>query len=104
MEIQVENHGSNVDLNIVLVWFWLFHVGFQTWCQFFSIKAMLICTYTFLNHKLFEKSLHACPYCFSIAKGLAAFRLGGVISTQKVQFGALFEIGFECFLCTNHIK
>ena len=29
-------------------------------------------------------------------------RLGGVISAQKVQFGTLFIIGFECFLCTNH--
>ena len=54
MEIQVENHGTNIDLKIVLVWFWLFHVGFQTWCQFFSLKAMFVCTYTFLNHKLFE--------------------------------------------------
>ena len=75
MEIQVENHGSNVDLKIVLVWFWLFHVGFQTWCQFFILKVMFICIYTFLNHKRFEKSLHACPYCFCIAKGLATFRL-----------------------------
>ena len=86
MEIQVENHGSDVDLKIVLVWFWLSHVGFQTWFQIFILKVMLICTYTFLNHKLFEKSLHACPYCFSIAKGLATRRLGGVISARKVPF------------------
>ena len=40
----------------------------------------------FLNHKLFEKALHACPYCFYIAKGLATCRLGGVINAQKVLF------------------
>ena len=40
----------------------------------------------FLNHKLFVKSLHICPYCFSIAKGLATCRLGGVISAKKVLF------------------
>ena len=40
----------------------------------------------FLNHKLFEKSLHTFPFCFSIAKGLAMCRLGGVISAQKVLF------------------
>ena len=86
MESQVENHGSDVDIKIVLVWFLLSHVGFQTWYQFFILKVMLICTYTFLNHKLFEKSLHACPYCFCIAKGLATRRLGGVISARKVPF------------------
>ena len=86
MEIQVENHGSDVDLKLVLIWFLFSHVGFQTWYQLFILKVMLICIYTFLNHKLFEKALHACPYCFCIAKGLATCRLGGVISAQKVLF------------------
>ena len=36
--------------------------------------------------KIFVKSLHACPYCFCIAKGLATCRLGGVIGAQKVLF------------------
>ena len=58
----------------------------------------------FLSHKLFEKSLHAYPYYFCITKGLATCRLGGVISAQKVLFSTLFEIGFECFLGTNHIN
>ena len=40
----------------------------------------------FFNHKLFEKALHAYPFCFSIAKGLATCQLGGVISAQKVLF------------------
>ena len=84
MEIQVENHGSDVDLKLVLVWLLFSHAGFQSWYQFFILRVMPICTYTFLNHKLFEKALHACPYSFSIAKGLATRRLGGVISAQKV--------------------
>ena len=54
MEIQVDYHGSDVDLKIVLVWFWLSHIGFQTWFKFFILKVMSISTYTFLNHKLFE--------------------------------------------------
>ena len=58
----------------------------------------------FLNHILFEKALHTYPFCLSIAKGLATCRLGGVIGAQKVLFGILFKIGFECFLCTNHIN
>ena len=41
----------------------------------------------FLNHIHFlVKAQHAYPYYFSIAKGLATCRLGGVISAQKVLF------------------
>ena len=40
----------------------------------------------FLNHILFEKTLHTYPFCLSIAKGLATCRLGGVIGAQKVLF------------------
>ena len=40
----------------------------------------------FEPYTLFVKSLHAYPFCFSIAKGLATCRLGGVISAQKVLF------------------
>ena len=46
VEIQVENHGSDVDLKLVLVWVFLSHVGFQTWYQFFILKVVSICTYT----------------------------------------------------------
>ena len=53
---------------------------------------------------LFVKSQHACPDCFSIAKGLATCRLGGMISARKVLFLTLFNIGFGCFLRTNHIN
>ena len=68
VEIQVENYGSGVDLKIVLAWFWLSHVGFQTWCQFFILKVMFICTYTFLNHKLFEN------HCMHLLLVLALLR------------------------------
>ena len=77
MEIQVENHGSDVDLKFVLVWVLLSHVGFQPWYQFFILKVVSICAYTFLTINFLRKSLHACPYYFCIAKGLATCRLGG---------------------------
>ena len=87
MEIQVDYHGSDVDLKIVLIWFLLSHVGLQTWYQFFILKVVSICIYTFfLTINFLRKSLHACPYYFCIAKGLATCRLGGVISAQKVLF------------------
>ena len=40
----------------------------------------------FEPYTLFVKSLHAYPFYFSIARGLAMCRLGGVISAQKVLF------------------
>ena len=40
----------------------------------------------FEPHILFEKALRTCPFFFSVAKGLATCRLGGVISAQKVLF------------------
>ena len=40
----------------------------------------------FEPYTLFVKSQPAYPYCFSIAKGLATCRLGGVISARKVLF------------------
>ena len=48
----------------------------------------ITCSSTFLNHNLFENHhMHLIFYfLFCIAKGLATFRLGGVISAQKVQF------------------
>ena len=63
-------------------------------CSF--LKVIPICIYIFETAALFIKPLHICPYCFSIAKGLATCRLGakglatcrlgGVISAQKVLF------------------
>ena len=59
---------------------------FSNLVSIFHFKGKVYMYIHFLNDMLFEKSLHACPYCFCIAKGLATFRLGGVISTQKVLF------------------
>ena len=53
VEIQVEFIGSDIDLKLVLIWFVFSHVGFQAGYQLFVLKVMPICTYTFLNHKLF---------------------------------------------------
>ena len=46
-EVQVENHGSDVDLKLVLIWFLFSRVGFRTGYQLFILKVMPICTYTF---------------------------------------------------------
>ena len=46
VEIHIENHGSDIDLKVILVWVLLSHVGFQTWYQFFILKVVSICTYT----------------------------------------------------------
>ena len=61
-----------------------------------------------LLHTLFEQTVHFCKnipcmvfLLFIIAKGLAMSQLGGAISTQIVQFQALFKAGFMRFLCTN---
>ena len=104
VEIQVENNGSDADLKLVLIWVLFSHVGFLTDCKFFILKVMFFCKYTFRTINVLRKLLHACPYCFCNDKGLATCRLGGVISARKVLFWALFEIGFECFLRTNHIN
>ena len=68
MEIQVDYHGLDVDLKIVLVWVLLSHVGLQSWYQFFILKVMFICIYTFLNHKLFEN------HCMHLLLVLALLR------------------------------
>ena len=80
MEIQVDFLGSNVDQKLVIIWFLLSHVGFLTGCKLFILKVIPICTYTFC------KITSCIPLYFSIAKGLATCRLGGVISAQKVLF------------------
>ena len=80
MKIQVEFIGSDIDLKLVLIWFMFSHVDFQAGYQLFILKVMPICTYTFLNHKLFEKITACMSLLFFIPKGLATCRLGGVIS------------------------
>ena len=46
-EIQVDFLGSDADLKIVLIWFFLSHISFQIGYQLFILKALLICIYTF---------------------------------------------------------
>ena len=82
MEIQVDFLGSNVDLKLVLIWFLFSHVGLRKGCKLFILKVRPVCGPYILS----VKSRHASHYCFSIAKGLAMCRLGGVISAQKVLF------------------
>ena len=55
MEIQVENHGSDVDLKLDLIWFLFSRVGFRTEYQLFIFKGNTYLYIHFLNHKLFEK-------------------------------------------------
>ena len=81
MEVQVDFLEIDIALKLVLIWFLFSHVGFLTGCKLFILKVRPICTCIF-----FVKALHTYPFCFSIAKGLATCRLGGVISTQKVLF------------------
>ena len=86
MEVQVENHGSDVDLKLVLVWFLALSYRFSNLVSIFHFKGNVYMYIHFLNDKLFEKLLHTSPFCYSIAKGLATCRLGGVISAQIVLF------------------
>ena len=47
VEIQVDFLRSDVDLQLVLIWFLFSHVNFRTGCKLFILKVMPICTYTF---------------------------------------------------------
>ena len=86
MEIQVEFLGYDVDLKLVLIWFMFSHVGFRTGYQLFILKVLLICIYTFWTVYTFCKITTCIPLYFSIAKGLAMCRLGGVIRAEKCYF------------------
>ena len=59
---------------------------FSNLVSIFHFKGNVYMYIHFLNHNLFENRCMHIPFSFSIAKGLAMFRLGGVISTQKVLF------------------
>ena len=86
MEVQVNILGTDVALKLDLIWHLFSHDGICTESKFFILKVSLTCTH-FLDslHFLQKHSMHTL-IVFSIAKGLATCRLGGVISTQKVLF------------------
>ena len=87
MEVQVDFLGIDTALKLVPIWNLYSNDGFCTESKFFILKVSLTCTYTFCIAYSFCKSITCIPLIvFSIAKGLATCRLGGVISTQKVIF------------------
>ena len=87
MEVQVDFLGIDTALKLVPIWHSCSHAGFCTESKFFILKISLTCTHTFYIAYSFCKSIACIPLIvFSIAKGLAMCRLGGVISTQKVLF------------------
>ena len=102
MEIQADFLGINAALKLCPVWHLFSQAGLYTKSQFVILKVG-----HYLN-MLFEQTVHFCKNMscmiflfFIIAKGLVMSRLGGVISTQIVQFRALFIAGFMRFLRTN---
>ena len=86
VEVQVDFLGTDVTLKLVIIWNLFSHDGFRTWSKLFILKVKPICTHFLDSIHFFAKAQHAYLGCFSIAKGLATCRLGGVISTQKVLF------------------
>ena len=87
MEVQVDFLGTDVALKLVIIWYLFSHDGIRTWSKLFILKVKLICTHTFWTIYTFCKSSACIPLLFfSIAKGLAMCRLGGVISAQKMLF------------------
>ena len=88
MEVQVDFLGIDAALKLVPIWQLFSHDGFCTESKFFILKVKPHLYTHFLSRILFfAKSVACIPFIiFSIAKGLATCRLGGVISTQKVLF------------------
>ena len=86
MEIQVDFFGIDVALKLILIWYLFSQDGIFTRSKLFILKVRPTCTH-FLDsiHFLQKHSMHTL-IVFSIAKGLATCRLGGVISIQKVLF------------------
>ena len=87
MEVQVDFLRIDAALKLVPIWQLFSHDGFCTESKFFILKVEPHLYTHFLNRLPFCKSIACMSFIiFSIAKGLAMCRLGGVISTQKVLF------------------
>ena len=87
MEVQADSLGIDVALKLIPVWHVFSQTGLYTESQFFILKV------GHYLHILFEQTIHFCKnmscmifFLFRVAKGLEMSRLGGVISTQIVQF------------------
>ena len=87
MEVQVDFLGIIAALKLALVWHVFSQTGLYTESQFVILKV------GHYLHILFEQTVHFCKniscmifFLYHFAKGLAMSRLGGVISTQIVQF------------------
>ena len=86
MEVQVDLLGTDVALKLILIWHLFSSDGFRSGSKLFILKVRLISTH-FLNNIHFSQKHNMHTFIvFSIAKGLATCRLGGVISAQKVLF------------------
>ena len=84
MKVQVDFFGINVALKLVLIWRLFSHDGFRTESKLFILKARLY-LYTHVLDIIYflqKHNMHTL-IVFSIAKGLATCRLGGVILVPK---------------------
>ena len=87
MEVQADSLGIDAALKLIPVWNLFSQTGLYTESQFVILKV------GHYLHMLFEQVVHFCTkiscmifLLFIIVKGLAMSRLGGVISTQIVQY------------------
>ena len=87
MEVQIDFLGIDTALKLVPLWQLCSLDGFCIGSKLFILKVKPHLYTHFLDniHFLQKHSMHPL-IVFSIVKGLATCRLGGVISTQKVLF------------------
>ena len=87
MEVQVDFLGIDAALKLDPIWQLFSHDGFYIEPKIFVLKVEPHLYTHFLNKLPFFKSIACMSFIiFSIVKGLAMCRLGGVISTQKFLF------------------
>ena len=87
MEILSDSLGIDVVLKLIPVWNLFSHHGSYTESQFIILKVRHELHTPFLQTVHFGKNIFCLIYLLVIiAKGLAISLLGGVISTQIVQY------------------